>query len=206
MPQILIAYTTNSGSTEDVARLLAEELTTPGSTAEARRLEEVTDLSPYQAVIVGAPMILGWHRAAQRFVKKHQEALSQKKVAYFMTAISLTQPAGQPEASVPVCLDPSLARPPKNPARLSLKERYASVSNYLNPALRAAPLVKPVRVGFFAGKLELFRLNLFQMLFVMLVIQAQPGDFRNWDFIRSWAAGLRQQWLAEAAPAAPGQP
>jgi menaquinone-dependent protoporphyrinogen IX oxidase len=45
-------------------------------------------------------------------------------------------------------------------------------------------------VGFFAGKLDYSRLNLLQMLFVMLIIQAQPGDRRNWPAIKAWAAKL----------------
>ncbi len=186
MTRILIAYSTNSGSTADVARAVAEELEKAGVQADVRRLEEVTDLEPYQAVVVGAPMILGWHRAALRFVKQHQGALSAKKVAYFMTAMSLTDTAEQVDAS----LDPALLKPPKVAGHLSLKERYATVSNYLRPALKASPLVKPLSVAIFGGKLEMFRLKFFQMLFVLLVIQAQPGDHRNWPFIRAWAAAL----------------
>jgi menaquinone-dependent protoporphyrinogen IX oxidase len=56
--------------------------------------------------------------------------------------------------------------------------------------LKAAPHVRPVSVAFFGGKLELFRLNIFQMLFVILVIRAQPGDRRNWPPIQQWAASL----------------
>jgi hypothetical protein len=33
------------------------------------------------------------------------------------------------------------------------------------------------------------------MLFVLLVIQAQPGDLRNWPAIREWAASLRSELL-----------
>ncbi len=69
------------------------------------------------------------------------------------------------------------------------------MTNYLRPVLDVAPLVKPVSVGFFGGKLELYRLPLLQMLFVLLVIQAQPGDFRNWPAIRAWATSLRPELL-----------
>jgi menaquinone-dependent protoporphyrinogen IX oxidase len=74
---------------------------------------------------------------------------------------------------------------------MSFRERYATVSNYLRPVLKAAPSVKPVSAGFFGGKLELFRLNVLQVLFVMLIIRAQPGDYRNWPVIRDWAINLR---------------
>jgi hypothetical protein len=33
------------------------------------------------------------------------------------------------------------------------------------------------------------------MLFVMLVIQAKPGDHRNWPAIRSWAGMLADKFL-----------
>jgi menaquinone-dependent protoporphyrinogen oxidase len=190
MKKILVVYTTNSGSTEEVAQAIGEEIRRGGAQVDVFRLEDVTGLEAYDGVVVGGPMILGWHRAALKFVRQHRQSLAQKQVAYFFTAISLTQTGEDRLGSIPISIDGDLAKPPRNPKRLSLKERYATVMNYLRPALKAAPLVKPVSVGFFGGKLELFRLKWWQMLFVMVVIGAQPGDRRNWPFIREWAARL----------------
>jgi len=195
--RVLVAYTTNSGSTQAVAEAVGEELGRAGAEVEVRRLEEVAGVEGYTAVVVGAPMILGWHRAAQRFVKKYQQALSERPVAYFFTAMSLTQTGQETLQGIPMVLDPGLARPPQRPGRLSLRERYATAANYLGPVLKAAPSVRPVSVAFFGGKLELYRLKLLPMLFVMLVIQARPGDRRNWPAIREWAAGLRADLLGE---------
>ncbi|HVN55387.1 MAG TPA: flavodoxin domain-containing protein [Anaerolineaceae bacterium] len=191
MNKILVAYTTNAGSTEDVARAIAEELGKDGAQVEVRRLEEVTDLEPYAAAAVGGPMILGWHRKAVEFLKKNQAALSQKKVALFMTAMALTDTGERQFEGIPLSLDPGLALAPKNGSRLSLKENYARASSYLSPVLKAAPKVRPVSIAFFGGKLQMYTLNIFQALFVMLVVQAKPGDRRNWPFIREWAARLR---------------
>jgi menaquinone-dependent protoporphyrinogen oxidase len=191
MKKILVAFSTNSGSTQEVAQAIGDELGKAGDQVDVRRLDEVSDLTPYQAVVVGAPMILGWHRAALSFVKKHQTALSRVRVAYFFTAMSLTQTGEKAIESIPVSIDPEQAKPPKKAGSLSFEERYSLPANYLHPALKAAPQVKPVSVGFFGGKLEMFRLNIFQMLFVMLAIRAQPGDRRNWEFINVWAGELR---------------
>jgi menaquinone-dependent protoporphyrinogen IX oxidase len=188
--KILVAYTTNAGTTADVAQMIGEMLGKDGVSVDVRRLEEVTSLESYTAVVVGAPMILGWHRAARKFVKQHQQALSRLPVAYFFTAIRLTDTGETSVEAVPLCIDPDLAKPAKNPGRLSFKERYATVKNYLRPALRAARSVRPVSVGFFGGRLELFRLKWWQVLFVMVVIQAQPGGSHNEPFIRHWAASL----------------
>ena len=190
MNKILVAYTTNAGSTEEVAQAVAEELRRCGQSVDLRRLEEVTSLAEYDSVVVGAPMILGWSRSAQRFVKRHRDELVNKRVAYFCTLLSLTQTSQDTLNGVPICIDPQLPSPPKNPGRKSIKEAYATLSNYLNPVLKAAPSVKPVSVAMFGGKLELFRLKWWQALFVMVIIQAHPGDLRNWDFIRAWASEL----------------
>ncbi len=55
----------------------------------------------------------------------------------------------------------------------------------------------PLSISFFfaaflGGKLEMFRLVWYQMLFVMLIIQAKPGDRRNWPVIKGWAENLKQ--------------
>ena len=191
--KILIACTTNAGSTLEVAEAVAGELSQAGPIAETRRIEEVESLDGYSAVVVGGPMILGWHRGAVDFLKRHREALSQIPVAYFFTAMSLTK-TGEPTLNgVPVTVDPRLAKEPKSPSRLSMREQYATVAHYLGAVLRAVPQVKPVSVGIFGGKLDYSKLKLPQMLFVMLIVQAQPGDRRNWPVIRAWAAGLAKQ-------------
>jgi hypothetical protein len=117
-------------------------------------------------------------------------------VAYFCTLLSLTQPGANQPVPVPLFVDPELAKPLHTPGRMSLKERYATIGNYLSPVLKAAPAVHPVSVAFFGGKLELFRLKWWQLLFVMIIIQAQPGDRRNWDGIRQWAESLKPALLA----------
>ncbi len=195
MKSVLIAYATNAGSTAKVAQVIGEELGRDGAQVQVCRLEEVTGVESYDAVVVGAPMIMGWHGAATRFIKKYQPALSQKPVAFFLTAMNLTQSGEKGIGTLSIYVDPALAKPPKNAKRLSFKERYATVTHYLRPVLEAAPLVKPVSVGLFGGKLELYRLPLLQMLFVLLVVQAQPGDLRNWTAIRDWAANLRPELL-----------
>ena len=58
--------------------------------------------------------------------------------------------------------------------------------------LDKAPQVKPVSAAFFAGKLDYSRLDLLSRLFVQIIIGARPGDYRNWDAIRAWAASVRQ--------------
>lgn len=187
---VLVAYATNAGSTAEVARVVGEEIERRGKAVEVRRIEEVGDLSGYDAVVVGAPMILGWHRQAVRFVQRHADALSRVPTAYFITALSLTQTGDSDINGTPIFVDPKTAKAPRNPERLSLFENYAAPRNYLAPVLRGAPQVRPVSAAFFGGKLDFSRLNLLHKLFVLVIIRAKPGDYRNWDAIRGWAQEL----------------
>jgi menaquinone-dependent protoporphyrinogen oxidase len=196
--RVLVAYSSNSGSTAEVAEAIGKELGQDGAQVDVhliRDLGDAPDLSSYSAVVIGGPMILGWHREAARFVRNQRLALSRLPVAYFVTAMSLTDAEAAAPDGVAVYKDPRLVKTPKTPHKLTLKERYASVGNYLRPILGNAPEARPVSVAFFGGKLDFGRLNFLQMLFVMLIIGAQPGDYRNWDAIRNWAGDLRSQLL-----------
>lgn len=198
--KILVAYTTNAGTTVQAAQAVRDGLSDADTHVDVRRLEEVTDLTPYAAVVIGAPMIMGWHRAAQKFVKQQRNALSRMPVAYFFMARSLTQTSETQVAGIPLTIDPKLPQPPKKADRLSYRERYATVGNYLRPVLKAAPHVKPVSAGFFGGRLEMHRLKLWQKLFVLLIIQAQPGGSINLSYVKEWAASLRPALLPGRAP------
>jgi menaquinone-dependent protoporphyrinogen IX oxidase len=190
MNNVLVAYATNAGTTAEVARVIAEELNKNGVPAEAQPISAVKSVESYGAVVIGAPMILGWHRDAARFVRQHQEALSRVPVAYFITAMSLTGASQDSVGPIPVFSDPGLVKPPHVAARLSLKERYTRVSNYASQPLTAGPQVKPAGIGIFGGKLEMYRLKWWQRLFVLLILRAPLGSLQNWPAVRQWAAQL----------------
>lgn len=183
-------YSTNSGSTGEVAEAIAAELTQGGHSAEVKLIPEVKDLREYDAVVVGAPMIFGWQNTARQFLKRHQTELLGKKVAYFSCALRLTQVPGESLPPVTLTLDPNLVANPGKSGSLSIKERYTTLGYYLKPMLQAAPGIKPVSVAFFNGKLEMFRLKWWQAAFVMIVVQGVPGDYRDWDTIQSWGKSL----------------
>ncbi len=198
MKKILVTYVTNSGSTAEVAKAVMEEIQKSGTEVELLPLSEVRELGSYSAVVLGAPMILGWHRSALRFLRKNKAALAKQPLAVFVTCMSLTAAGETTVGGVPVVVDETLPKPPKNPGRLDFKERYARVSNYLRPIL-AACQVRPVSVGVFAGRLNFSNLQWWAMIFVVLILQAKAGDKRNWAAIRSWAGSLPALFNAAGA-------
>lgn len=190
MSKILVAYATNAGSTAEIAATVADTLYKAGHIVGTHPIDKVDGLSAYDAVVIGAPMIFGWHVAARRFVRRNQAELSGKKVAYFACAMRLTRVPGASLPTVPLTLDANLAAEPAKAGALSLKERFTALGYYLKPMLAAAPRVKPVNVAFFGGSLDMRKLKWWQAVFVMGVVQATPGDYRDWDAIRAWSKSL----------------
>ena len=190
MSKILVAYATMAGSTATVAQAVGEEIAKSGAQVDVLPLNEVKDVEAYNGVVVGGPMIMGWHRAAVKFLKEHRDAFQRTPLAVFVMAMSLTQTGETSAGDVPVTVDEKLPKPPKKAESLTFRERYARLPNYLKPILQATRPGKPVSIGVFGGRLEYGRLKWWAVLFVMLIIQAPAGDLRNWTAIRSWAAGL----------------
>jgi menaquinone-dependent protoporphyrinogen oxidase len=200
---VLVAYATRHGSTEKMAETVAEELRSAGCEAEVRSVADAASTAGFDAVVVGGPMIFGWHKEAVRFVKARRDVLAAVPVAYFITAASLTDAGGDAVDGVPIVNDPWLVKAPARPEKLTRRQRYALPSHYLGDVLKATAPVRPRQAAFFAGALDLTKMNLFEKLFVMLVIGATPGDGRHWDAVREWARGLPAVLFGDAADAAP---
>lgn len=187
MTRILVAYATMAGSTAEVAKAVGEEIAKSGAEVDVLQLDEVKDLEAYDGVVVGAPMIMGWHRAASRFLRKHRAVFQRIPLAIFVLAMSLTQTGKMNLDEVPVYVDEKLPKPQKKEDSLNFRERYTLLSNYLKPILQATRPVKPVSIGVFGGRLEYGRLKWWAVLFAMFIVQAPAGDKRNWPAIRAWA-------------------
>jgi menaquinone-dependent protoporphyrinogen IX oxidase len=193
MKRILVAYSTNAGSTAEVAEAVGGGLQGPETVVEVRRLEQVRELGGYDAVVLGAPMIVGWHRRAARFLRAHRRELARVPAALFFTAMQVTRTGQEQEHGFPVLLDPRLLSEPARRGRLSFKERHTTVGSYLRPIRTALAEVRPVGAAFFAGKLDYGKLRFLHMLFAMLIIGATPGDSRNWELIGAWARDIRKE-------------
>jgi len=192
MMKILVTYATMAGSTAEVAKAIGKEIAKGGLQVDVMPIREVADIESYDGVVVGGPMIMGWHRDAMRFLRKDRATFQRIPLAVFVMSMSLTKTGNMDLDGVPVTVDEKLPRPPAVEGRLKFKERYAQLSNYLRPIADAVRPAKPIGIGVFAGRLEYGRLKWWAVLFAMLVVQAPAGDRRNWPAIKAWAAEVGQ--------------
>lgn len=154
--KVLVTYATRCGSTAAIAQAIAGELTSRGYSVDVRPVKEVSNLSGYQAVVLGSAIRFGqWLPEASTFVSSHQAALKNLPTAFFTVHI---MNAGEDETS--------------RKARLA----------YLDP-VRA--LVTPQAEAFFTGMIELDKLTLFDRIIAKLV-KSETGDQRDLPAIRAW--------------------
>jgi menaquinone-dependent protoporphyrinogen oxidase len=187
--RVLVAYASRHGSTAEVAEAVAAELRGADVQVTVKQISGGLRAEAYDAVVIGAPMIMGWHKDAVRFLKRNAGALAGRPTACFATAASLTETQDQSHA-VPLFLDPWLVKAPRRADHLSYKERYASPSHYLKDITGERRDVRFVGVALFGGSVDLTTMNILEKLFVMAVVGAKPGDLRNWEAIKTWGRDM----------------
>ena len=100
MSNVLVAYGSKHGATEEIAQALADELGQAGHSVECLSAESVTGLGSYDAAVIGSAVYMArWRPAARRLLKRAAKELSGRPVWLFSSG-----PCGQAE--------PSWAAPP----------------------------------------------------------------------------------------------
>ena len=164
--KILVTYASRNGSTAGVAEAISKTLADGGLAVDVRPMLEVSDLTPYRAVVAGSA-IQGqqWLPEAMRFIKMHQAELTRKPFAAFLVCMTMT---------------------------LKNEQYRQGVAAWLQP-VRA--LVKPVSEGYFAGVLDISKIPSMseRLKFRMSVLLGvwTEGDHRDWNAIRAWAEELK---------------
>lgn len=176
-PKFLVAYASRCGTTGGVAEAIGHSLCHNGAIVDVRLINGVTDLTSYEAVIVGSAIRSDrWLPETSAFVEKNRQLLSGIPVAYFLTCLTMSRPS---------------------------KKNLAKARSYLNPVISAVPEVKPVDIGLFAGVLDYGKLP-FHIRMVMRLKMSSKGvseaDYRDWEAIRRWSEGLCPTFLERTAP------
>jgi menaquinone-dependent protoporphyrinogen oxidase len=161
---VLIAYASKYGSTAEIAEKIGEVLRQDGLVVEVKAADSVKDLSPYQAVILGSAVYVGrWRKQAVKFLQANEKALAEKPVWIFSSG-----PSGEGD---PVEILKGWRMPES-----------------IQPILDR---LQPRDVVVFHGNLDPDKLNFIERRMIKMV-EAQTGDFRDWEAIQAWAKSIAE--------------
>ena len=174
--KVLITYASKYGATAEIAERVGQVLQQVGLAVDVRPADQVSDLAPYGAVVLGSAVYAGqWRKEAAEFLAENEQALAQRPVWLFSSG-----PTGTGD-----------------PVELMKGWRFPEA---LQPV---ADRIRPRDIAFFGGELDLKKLNLPEKLIVK-GFKAPIGDFRDWDTIQNWATAIAET-LRQPVPSAGGQ-
>lgn len=157
--RVLVSYATKYGATKEIAEKIGDLLREAGMHVDVLSVEQVTDLTPYGAVILGSAVYVGkWRREAVTFLEDFASELSEKAVWLFSSG-----PTGEGD---PVELMKGWEFPE------DLEE--------------TAEQIQPVDITVFHGNLNSERMSFVEKMLIK-GIRAPVGDFRDWNSIEHWA-------------------
>jgi menaquinone-dependent protoporphyrinogen oxidase len=160
--QVLVAYATKYDATAEIAEKIGQILREAGLPADVLPMDDVGDLAPYRAVVLGSAVYIGqWRKEAAAFLTDNEKTLADRPVWLFSSG-----PTGEGD-----------------PVQLLKGWR-------LPEGLQAvADRIAPRDIAVFHGNLDADKLNLVEKLMIKGV-KAPVGDFRDWEAISAWAVGI----------------
>lgn len=172
---ILIAYGTKAGSTGEIAEFIGARFRERGATVDIMPIQQVTDVNPYRAVIVGTATRIGKPLdSVTKFVKKYARELEPLAVYYFVVGIAMREDTPDRRALAHAVLEP-------------LRD-----------------IKEPLREGLFAGKVEYAKIEQPWRFLISHDKEGEmrEGDWRDWDAIRAWVDEIAPEILGVPAPKA----
>ncbi len=161
--KILVTYASKYGATADIAEKIGAVLRQAGFETDISPVQTVSDLTSYQAVILGSAIYIGkWQKEAVSFLKNNEKILAKKTVWLFSSG-----PTGEGD---PLALIDGIRLP---------KELQPVVGR-----------IQPCDIAVFHGQINPQKMNLIETWAIKNLVKKPTGDFRDWDSIAAWAAKI----------------
>ena len=169
--RVLIAFSSKYGATREIAESIGTVLEESGVKMDVLPAGDVGDVHAYGAVILGSAVYVGqWRQEAADFLKSHEQALS----------------------AIPVWLFSSGPTGEGNPKELM------NGFTFPEALMPVAKRIAPKDIALFHGELNRSKLSIGERALVRM-IKAPMGDFRDWDAIAAWAAGIAAALKSQGA-------
>ena len=170
--RVLVAYATKYGATAEIAEKVGHVLREAGLQVDVSPADQVSDLTPYQAVVLGSAVYFGrWRKQAVAFLKANEDALAERMVWLFSSG-----PTGQG--------DP---------------EELTQGWNFPESLQPIADRVQARDIALFHGASNVEKLNFIEK-WMLKNVKAPVGDFRDWEAISSWAGSIADALKEDVGP------
>ena len=163
--KILITYASKYGATAEIAGKISDLLLQVGLQVDLFSVDNVRDLAPYHADILGSGVYIGqWNKKAAVFLQNNEEALTERQVWLFSSGPT---GVGDPVEllngwRLPAALQPAVSR------------------------------IQPCGTVVFHGFINPNRLNFIQKWVIKNIVKKPFGDYRDWDAIEAWTGTVAQ--------------
>ncbi len=162
--RVLVTAASQHGATRGIADAIVAGLGTRGVDASFVPPQEVEDLSPYQAVILGSAVYAGhWLKPATEFARRLSAQLGARDVWLFSSG-----PVGDPDRKL-------VQRMAEDPVDLEAVRRLTHARGH----------------AMFSGALDRSSLTIPQRA-ALTVFRGMQGDFRDWAAVDRWVAGIAE--------------
>ena len=162
---ILVAYASKYGATAGIAEKIGEVLRQDGFQVDVLPANNVKDITPYKAVIIGSASYIGqWRKEAVKLLSNNEKPLAERQVWLFSSG-----PLGEGDA-----------------VELMKGWRFPEK---LRPVIDR---IQPQDITAFHGAIDMNKLNALEK-FAIKKVKSPIGDFRDWGTITSWAKSISQE-------------
>ena len=162
--RVLVAYASKHGMTAEIAGKIGDTLRQSGLPVDVLPVKSVKELAPYKAVVLGSAVYIAmWRKEIVKFLQENEKLLSERPLWVFSSG-----PMGEGD-----------------PAELLQGWRFPEAQRSL------IERIKPRDITIFHGAIDLKKMNFLEK-WTLKNVKAQTGDFRDWNSITRWAAGIAQ--------------
>jgi menaquinone-dependent protoporphyrinogen oxidase len=101
--KVLVAVASKHGATEEIARAIGRWLERHELEVDVRKAEDVADLDPYGAVVLGSAVYMGrWLEPARAFAERHAADLATRPTWLFSSGPLGAPPTPDPDKAVQI--------------------------------------------------------------------------------------------------------
>ncbi len=100
---VLVAVASKHGATEEIAAAIGITLEERGLDVDVTMVQDITDLDPYEAVVLGSAVYMGrWLETARAFAEQHAAELAARPTWLFSSGPLGSPPKPEPDRAVQI--------------------------------------------------------------------------------------------------------